>query len=404
MPPIAPPPSHPPIGRSARGLIVGHTGFTVANYHSTFVFGLLFPLGAGIAFFGWRAAAVVSIVVMTTWVATAIWRRIGTRGHAIRPAQLLRLALLLALMLPARLAANPPARPWSAEWPLLPAAAILLVIVCWLVGPGGGGRLHMVLFTYVVLAAMFPTPFKSQTVLQRNRLGFGDVLRRDGPASPYASPDAWRYHPIAAPPADALACPSPGDALLAFTLGRSPPDVASVDALLRTRLPSLEDLVLGATPGPIGATSAVAVIIGGLFLLYRGLIDFRVPLLIVTTAWVALLVLPIDLPTAGGTHRWQWLAGASADVGWATGITFANYEALASPLLFTAFFVAGSPSVRPLGRPARSAFAVLIGVGAAVLQLYVSVELGSYIAVLVVGLFASDLDRWLGTRPLVGRP
>ncbi len=105
----------------------------------------------------------------------------------------------------------------------------------------------------------------------------------------------------------------------------------------------------------------MAVIVGGLFLLYRGLIDFRVPLLIVATAWVALLVLPVPLPTAGGGHRWQWLAGASADVGWAAGVTLVNYEVLAGPLLFTAFFLAGSPSVRPLGRPARSAYAAAIG-------------------------------------------
>ena len=365
------------------------------------MFGLLLPLATGLLFFGWRAAVAVAVVLTTVLVATLVWRRVGVRGHALRPAQLLRLGLLLALLLPAKLAAHPPGRAWSAEWPLLPAAGLLLVVVCWLAGPGGGGRLHPVLFVYLTVAVLFPAAVRPTTVLQRNRLAVGDVLRRDGPVDPHASPYVWRRRAIVPPPVDALACPSPGDALLAFTSGRS--DASSVDALLRDRLPPLEDVVLGATPGAIGVTGGVAVIVGGLFLLYRGLIDFRVPLLIVGLAWAAVFVLPIPLPTPGGGHRWQWLAGASPDVGWGAAVTSANYEVLASPLLFTAFFLAGSPSVRPLGRPARSAYAAFIGVTSAALQLYVSVALGSYLAVLVAGLFASDLDRRLGTRPLVGR-
>ena len=283
----------------------------MANYHSTYVFGLLFPLFAGTVFFGWRAVAVVAVVLSSVFVGTVIWRRIGTRGHPLRPAQLLRLGLLLALLLPARLAANPQAHRLAADWPLLPAAGLMLVILCWLAGPGGGGRLHPVLVVYLTLAALYPAALQSTTVLQRNRVMVGDVLRRDGPVDPHANPDAWRRRPLAPPPADALSCPPAGEALLAFTRGRAGADVGSVDALLRDRLPPLEDMALGAVPGPIGTTSGIAVIIGGLSLLYRGLIDFRVPLLIIGCAWGGLLALPIPLPTAGGDHRWHWLAATS---------------------------------------------------------------------------------------------
>ncbi len=396
---IAPTPAQP--RRTARGLIVGHTGLNVAKYHSTFMFGLLFPLGAGLLAYGWRAAVAVTAVLAAVLGGTLVWRTVGTRGHPLRPAQLVRLGLLLAVMLPAKLAANPPAA--AGEWAVLPAAGLLLVIVCWAAGPGGGGRLHPVLFVYLLLAALYPGRLTPHTVLQRNHLLGGDVLRVDGPVDPRAAPDAWRRRPLAPPPAEALACPSAADALREFTRGRAGADVPSVDVLLRDRLPPLEDLVLGTAPGSIGTTSGVAVIIGGLFLVYRGLIDFRVPLVVVATAWVALLLLPVPLPVAAGGHRWQWLPASSADVGWAAGVTLVNYEVLAGPLLFTAFFVAGSPSVRPLGRPARSAYAASIGLTAAALQLYVSVALGSYLAVLIAGLFASDVDRRLGTRPLVGR-
>ena len=388
-------PAEPPVrpsrfSRSARGLVVGHTGQTVAGYHATFVVGLLFPLAAGAAVFGWRAIATVAMVLASVFAGTLAWRRIGTRGHPLRPAQLLRLGLLLALMLPAKLAAGGP--PWQAAWPLPLAAGLLLAVVCWLAGPGGGGRMHPVVFVFLALAALHPTVTGPRTVLQRNHLLSGDVLRVTAPAPDRAVPDKWSTRPPT--DGDAVACPSPTAALLSFTRGTS--TATSVDDLLRDRLPPLEDVVLGASPGPIGGTSAVAVIFGGLFLLYRGLIDFRVPLLIVVVAWVTIMVLPVPIG-----HGWRSLAGTAPAAGWAAVATVANYEVLASPLLFTAFFLAGSPSVRPLGRPARAAYAAFIGVATAVLQIYLSVGLGSYLAVLAAGPFASALDRWLSPRPLV---
>ena len=257
---MAAPPAPPPtfFRRSARGLVVGHTGQTVAGYHATFVFGLGFPLLAGVVLFGWRAVASVAVVLATVLIATLIWRRVGTRGHPLRPSQLLRLGLLLALMLPAKLAAGGPLAPW----PLLPAAGLLLVVVCWAAGPGGGGRLHPVLFVYLTLAALYPATLTPRTVLQRNHLLGGDVLRVTTAADDRASPYRWRDR-SPAPAADAVAGPFPPAALVAYTRRASTDGATSVDELLRDRLPPLEDAVLGAVPGPIGTTSAVAVIFAG---------------------------------------------------------------------------------------------------------------------------------------------
>ena len=51
------------------------------------------------------------------------------------------------------------------------------------------------------------------------------------------------------------------------------------------------------------------------------------------------------------------------DVGWAAGVTFANYELMASPLLFVAFFIATAGPVRPMAVRARIIYALLIGAG-----------------------------------------
>src|SRR5205814_538692 len=118
--------------------------------------------------------------------------------------------------------------------------------------------------------------------------------------------------------------------LSSYTTGQVSPERVwlSLESLLRDRVPPLEDLILGAHPGPIGTSSAIAVIIGGLFLLYRGQIDHRVPLLIVASAFVALLVLPVP---AVITERpdWRWAGGHVRGIGWSMGVTFANYEILA---------------------------------------------------------------------------
>ena len=82
----------------------------------------------------------------------------------------------------------------------------------------------------------------------------------------------------------------------------------SLESLLRDELPPLEDLIIGGQPGPIGGTCAVAIIIGGLFLLYRGIIDFRVPVCVFAGALLALLSLPIPILIRDNGPDWRWFA------------------------------------------------------------------------------------------------
>ena len=141
---------------------------------------------------------------------------------------------------------------------------------------------------------------------------------------------------------------------------------------------------------------------GGLFLLYRGLIDFRVPLLVVAVAFVTLLVLPV--PTVirgdGGAH-FRWLILREPDVRWETAVVFVDYELTASPALFVAFFLATSTSLRPLGRRARAAYACLVGLLLALAQLYLSVSWGPYLALAAASLVSPELDRMFKSRTLV---
>ena len=171
--------------------------------------------------------------------------------------------------------------------------------------------------------------------------------------------------------------------------------------LLRDRMPPLEDLIVGGQPGPIGSGSAIAVIIGGLFLLYRGVIDFRIPLLVTLAAFFALLVLPVPtVVTAQGAH-FRWAALREADVQSQAAVTFVNYEIMASPLLFVAFFLATAAPLRPMSRRARAVYAVTLGAACAAAQLYLSASAGPYVALLAVSLVSPVFDRWFKSRALV---
>jgi hypothetical protein len=90
----------------------------------------------------------------------------------------------------------------------------------------------------------------------------------------------------------------------------------SIEQLIRDRMPPLEDLIVAGQPGPIGASGAVAVIMGGLFLLYRGLIDYRVPVLICIAAFVTLLLLPVPVVIAENVRHWRSLGLQRPGVGW----------------------------------------------------------------------------------------
>ncbi len=360
---------------------------------------LLFPLAAGLAVFGWRAAAGTAVVVVTAVVAAAAWQRVGRRGSRISIIGIAILSLLLAMTLPGHLFSLTPLSPnLPPSWPILPAAGIVLTMLCWMLG--GTSRIHPVLLTHLLLVVLFQPHLDARHVLKPEHALRGDLL--DAPATESASirvpwiaqrqtsddvHDAFSRVPVSA-------------RLTPFTTGRAPPERAwlSLEGLIRDRLPAIEDLIVAGEPGPVGCASAVAVIVGGLFLLYRGLIDYRIPLLIIAAAFLTFLILPVPIVVTDQGPQWRWLAFRASAAGWGVAITFANYEVLASPLLLMAMFIAPSASIRPMSRRWRPVFAVVAGVLTAALQLYVNVATAPYMAILIAGLLTPAMDRGYRSR------
>jgi len=277
--------------------------------------------------------------------------------------------------------------------------------VIWLLGGLGGHRIHPAVATVLILFALFEQTLTPRYVLRLDRLFWGDLLKAAAPGSVVLQRGAWVV--VSKQPAgsafDALAVVPAADKLLAYTSAQKRPDRASqtLQMLIRDDMPPLEDLVIAGQSSPIGNGSAIMIIVGGLFLLYRGLIDFRLPVLTLAAAVVAILVLPIPVVIADSGTHWHWLAFREHYLGWPTAITFMNYEILASPLLLTIFFLSNAPGLRPITRRGRAIFAVVLGMVSAVMQLYFFAPVGPYVALLLASLLTPMLDRTLRPRTLV---
>ena len=386
-------------------------GRNFPRFYIVHMLGSVFPLTAGAILYGWRAMAVLLLALASTLIFTAIWQRIGRRGGSLHIPHAIWLAILLSMMLPPHLLVSRDARDLHAAglvWMIIPGGCLLMVMVLWLTGGVGFSRVHPLLITQLVLVLFFYPLLHPHLVLHRTRMLTGDL--RDfvtkGPGGEEIATESIRSVPwIAArdaPATDAIYIPQvASQQLIEYTRLKHGSGYGwiSVEGLVRDAMPPLEDLVVGGHPGPIGASSAIALIIGGLFLLYRGLIDYRIPLVAVTIAFLAFLLLPVPAAIRETGAQWRPLVLARTDV--ATMVTFANYQLMASPLLLMLFFLATSPSICPMGRKARVVFAIALGLLTAALQLYLSCSFGPYVALLLAGLLSPWLDEMFRPRPLI---
>ena len=377
--------THAPIERRRSSFGRGgltHSGIDVARYTSMHVLGALFPVAGG-SHVLWLAGDADNVDRRRLdGGRRAVWKNVGRRGEQLRIDHSMWFALLLALTLPPHLlsSVDPAGRTMTAAWPILPAAGLALSCFIWVLGGSGAGRIHPVLVVQLLLIVLFQDLLVPHYTLQRNNLFAGDVLNATLPAQDDLSPIARRgIDSLEASSHPAMWSEPAARRLENFTTGFSAPqrNWTSLESLLRDDMPPLESLIIGGQPSSIGSASIIAVIIGGLFLLYRGLIDYRIPLLIFAAAFIGMLVLPIPIMITEDTEQWRWFAMHSPAVGQALAITFADYEMMASPLVFMAFFLATAPSIRPMTRRARTVYAILIGlVRGSVSAVCVSVDRG----------------------------
>jgi electron transport complex protein RnfD len=132
-------------------------------------------------------------------------------------------------------------------------------------------------------------------------------------------------------------------------------------------------------PGSLGETSALLILVGGLYLALRRSFDFFIPLTYIGTVFV--------LATAVMFQQ---------DL----GLWYPLTHLLSGGLMFGAVFMATDPITIPVTRPGRIYFAFGLGVVTFVIRLFGSLPEGVVFAILIMNMFvpAIDYSKWSHTR------
>ena len=360
---------------------------------------LFFPGVAGLILYGWRAAGVALLVLVGALAAQAVlrWFRTGylTPGRVWLGVH----AALLTLFLPATLfdLDRMPMAP-DARWPALMAAGVLLAVVAGVIRRFGLVRLSAVPCTLVALLVIEPGLFDVDRVLPPGHVVFGDLLDDHPTVRASATAEPWIE---SRDPAARVFITEPASFRLhEFLRGRTASGAPSetITRVVSDEISPLEDLVIAGRAGWTGDASAIALLIGGLFLIQRRFAPFRIAAVMLVACYATLLILPVPVLIGSDGIVRTMLAAADPRVGWATGITFVNDLFFAAPILLSAIYLGLQPGIRPTGMRAAGVFSVLLGASMAAATIFVSVRSGPILAVVVVQWITPTLERWLPSR------
>jgi len=140
------------------------------------------------------------------------------------------------------------------------------------------------------------------------------------------------------------------------------------------------DLLFGnGVVGSLGETCKVALLIGGVYLIVRNIIDWRVPVCYIGTVMLLALVLPVK----EGAPEW------SRDP---------LYHALSGGLIIGAFFMATDMVTTPVTATGRAIFGVGCGVLVALIRRYGGYPEGVAYSIVLMNTFTPLIDRWVRPR------
>lgn len=143
-------------------------------------------------------------------------------------------------------------------------------------------------------------------------------------------------------------------------------------------LPSLLDMFLGNCSGAIGEVSALALLIGFAYLVYRRVIHFETPLVFIATVFVGALII--------------------------TGSPLvALYHVLAGGLLIGAIFMATDYVTTPITRAGKMVFCVGAGLITVLIRFYGSYPEGVSFSILLMNILSPYIEKWTAPKALGGK-
>lgn len=284
---------------------------------------------AALFFFRLSALNVIFFCVTGSVGAEFVCQKISKQESTIGDFSAVVTGLLLAFNVPASL-------PW---WMCLLGAAFAIIVVKMVFGGIGNNFVNPALAARAFLLASFPVAMTLWTRTGVNWVSSGNI-------------DAY----TTATPLSFLKAGSNGVSYLA-------------DSGI-----SISNMLIGNIGGCIGETSAVLIILGGLYLMYKGIINYVIPTFYICTVAILMFIL-------GGFN-----------------FTFVIYELLAGGLMLGAFFMLTDYTTSPMTKKGQIIYAVLAGLITTVIRLYGGYPEGVSYSILLVNIMTPLIDKYTKTK------
>lgn len=276
----------------------------------------LAPAGiAGVILFGAHAAALIAASVITAVLAEFLYQKLTRQKITIGDWSAVVTGLLLAYNLPAG----------APVWLAVVGALIAIVLVKQIFGGIGSNFLNPALAARAILFVSWSSLMSTYPATQ---------FAVDGTSS-----------------ATALA-----------TLGSG-----SAEGV------SLWNLMIGNCGGVLGETCKLAILAGGIYLILRGIVDWRIPVSFIGTVFVCYLI--------------------------KDGAEMALYQLMAGGLMLGAFFMATDYATSPVSRWGRVIMGVGCGVLLFVIRAYASYPEGCSFAILFMNVCTPMIDKFTMPKP-----
>jgi len=290
-----------------------HSGESISRIMFTVAITLLLPTFAGVYFFGLRALGIVIVTSIAAMLTEAIFQKLRNRPITIYDGSALVTGMLLALNLP-------PGLPY---WMAVVGAVVAISLGKQIYGGLGANPFNPALIGRVFLMITFTGPMTT-----------------------------WIN------PVDGTTSASTVDSVTSATpLALMKMEGISTDYVR---------LLLGNVGGSLGETSALLIILGGLYLIYKGYADWRIPASYLGTVAVLSLILGQD----------------------------PIFHLLSGGLMLGAFFMATDMVTTPLSRLGKIIFGIGAGFLTVLIRFYGGYPEGVSFSILLMNAFTPFINRF----------
>lgn len=296
-----------------------HSPETTTGVMGDVIISLLPALVMAVVWFGSRALVLTAVCIGTAVLAEWVSRRVMKRPNTLGDLSAVVTGLILALNLPATLPL----------WMAAIGSIVAIVVVKQMFGGIGQNFVNPAMTARIILMVSFPTAMARWT-------------------APLAS--AWS--------ADAVTTATPMASLAASSGGN-----------LSADLPSLWQMLVGYHGGSMGEVCALALLVGGVYLIIRRVISPIIPAAYIGTVAV-----------------WMLLAGHG-------DLRFVAYELLGGGLLLGAFFMATDYATSPITAKGKWIFGIDCGIITSVIRLYGSLPEGVSFSIILMNILVPHIER-----------